>query len=228
MLARVQDHIISSTNFNPFQSAYRKYNSTETAMILTLDNIFHSIDQGMYTILVSLDLSAAFDTVDHIILLNRFQSSFGIHGTALSRFHSYLSNRTQFVQIGNSRSSISSCPTGVPQDSVLGSMLFTLYTFPIAHIVSSFDLLQQQYTVDTQLYVAVSRLNQSIYILQLERCLSALHTWFSLNGLALNSSKSEVILMVTRQRSAYLPSPSNIIYLFILFEIQQTYLYTIT
>ena len=84
-------------------------------------------------------------------------------------------------------------------------MLFSLYTSPIAHIVSSFGLLQQQYADDTQIYVAVSRLNQSLNILQLERCLSALHTWFSLNGLALNPSKSEVILMGTRQRSASLP-----------------------
>ena len=84
-------------------------------------------------------------------------------------------------------------------------MLLSLYTSPIAHIVSSFGLLQQQYADDTQISVAVSRLNQSINILQLERCLSALHTWCSLNGLALNPSKSEVILMGTRQRSASLP-----------------------
>ena len=164
----------------------------------------------MPTVLVSLDLSAAFDTIDNSILLNRLQSSFGIHGTALSWFHSYLSNRIQFVQIGNSRSSISSCPTVVPQGSVLGPMLFSLYSSPIAHIVSSFGLLQQQYADATQIYVAVSRLNQSINILQLERCLSALHTWFSLNGLALNPSKSEVILMDTRQRAASLPSLSRI------------------
>ena len=85
-------------------------------------------------------------------------------------------------------------------------MLFSLYTSPIAHIVSSFGLLQQQYADDMQIYVAVSRLNQSINILQLERYLSVLRTWFSLNGLALNPSKSEVILMGTRQRAASLPS----------------------
>ena len=189
MLARVQYHIISSRNFNPFQSAYRKYSSTETVLLLTLDNIFHSIDQGMSTVLVSLDLSAAFETIDHSIFLNRLPSSFGIHGTALSWFHSYLSNRTQFVQIGNSLSSISSCPVGVLQGSVLGPMLFSLYTSPIAHMASSFGLLQQQYADDTQIYVAVSRLNQAINILQLERCLSALHTWFSLNGIALKTKQ---------------------------------------
>ena len=89
-------------------------------------------------------------------------------------------------------------------------MLFSLYTSPIAHIVSSFGLLQQQYADDTQIYVAVSHLNQSINIYQLEWCLSALHIWFSLNGLALNPSESEVVLMGIRQRAASLPSLSNI------------------
>ena len=164
----------------------------------------------MSTVLVSLDLSTAFDTIDHCILINRLQSSFGIHSTALSWFHSYLSNRTQFVQIDNSRSSNSPCPTGMQQGSVLGLLLFSLYTSPIGHIVSSFGLLQQLYAHDTQIYVAVSRLNQSINIRQLEQCLSAQHAWFSLNGLALNPSKSEVILMGTRQHAASLPPLSNI------------------
>ena len=98
----------------------------------------------------------------------------------------------------------------MPQGSVLGSLLFSLYTSPIAHIVSSFGLLQQQYADDTQIYVAVSCLNQPINIRQLEQCLSALHAYFNLNGLALNPSKSEVILMGTRQRAASLPPLSNI------------------
>ena len=92
----------------------------------------------------------------------------------------------------------------MPQGSALGPLLFSLYTSPIEHIVSSFGLLQQQYADDTQIYVAVSRLNQPINILHLERCLSVLHAWFSLSGLALNPSKSEVILMDTRQRAASL------------------------
>ena len=122
----------------------------------------------------------------------------------------FLTLKSHSVKIGNSRSSISACPTGIPQGSVLGFMLLSLYTSPIEHIVSSLGILQQQYADDTQIYVAVSRLNQSINIPQLERCLSALHTWLSLNGLALNPSKSEVMLMGTRQRSASLPSLSNI------------------
>ena len=103
ILIRIQDHTISSTNFNPFQSAYRWFHTTETALLLTLDCIFHSIDQGLFTVLVSLDLRTAFDTIDHSILFSRLNTSFGIHDVAFSYFASYLSNCCQFVSIGNSK-----------------------------------------------------------------------------------------------------------------------------
>ena len=100
LLIRIHNHVTSSPNFNLNQSAYRPYHSTETALILTLDHILHSADQGSSSVLVSLDLNAAFDTIDHNILLSRLENSFGIHGLALSWFQSYLSGRSQFVHIG--------------------------------------------------------------------------------------------------------------------------------
>ena len=83
ILKRIQSHTTSSSNFNPFQSAYWRYISTELALLLALDNIYHAIDTGSSTVLVSLDLSAAFDTLEHSIL-NRLQNSFGITGLALA------------------------------------------------------------------------------------------------------------------------------------------------
>jgi Reverse transcriptase (RNA-dependent DNA polymerase) len=77
-LARFQPFVSSSPNFNQFQSAYRHHHSTETAILSTLDNIFHSSDIGKSTLLVSLDLSAAFDTIDHHILINRLETCFGV------------------------------------------------------------------------------------------------------------------------------------------------------
>ena len=115
ILIRIQDHTIYSTNLNPFQSAYRRFRSTKTSLLLTLDRIFHSIDQGSSTVLISLDLNAAFNTIDHLILLNRLDTFYDIHGVALSWFASYLSNRCQFVSIGNSKSTFFLHPPAFPK-----------------------------------------------------------------------------------------------------------------
>ena len=135
--------------------------------MLALDNINHAIGEGSSTVLISLDLSAAFDTIDHTILLSRLQTSFGIYGLALAWFHSYLEGCSQFVRIGRSTFPVTLCTTGVLQGSVFGSMIFSLFISPIAYIVSSYGLLQQQYADDTQLYVAITNDNYDIPVAEL-------------------------------------------------------------
>ena len=160
--------------------------------------------------LISLDLSAAFDTINHTILLSRLQTSFGISGLAHACFHSYLEECSQFVRIGCSMSPVTLCTMGVPQESVLGPILFSLFISPIAHIVSSYGLLQQQYADDTQLYVAISKDNYDTPVAKLELCLSTFHTWFCYNGLALNPDKSEAIVFGITQRSRFFPITSTV------------------
>ena len=87
----------------------------------------YAIDDGSSTVLISLDLSTAFDTVDHTILLSRLQTSFGIFGLALAWFHSYLEGHSQFLLIDYSTSPVTLCTIGVPQGSVLGPMRFSLF-----------------------------------------------------------------------------------------------------
>ena len=101
-------------------------------------------------------------------------------------------------------------PTGVSQGSVCRPILFSLYVSPIAEIASSYNLAQQQYADDTQLYVEVTCLNLPFNIQQLEQCLADLHTLFYLNGLTLNPDKSETIIFGTRQSALTLPSLNNI------------------
>ena len=119
-LTRLQPHVTSSSNFTPLQSAYRRAHSTETALVNTLDYIYPSAGRSLPTFLVSLDLSAAFDTIDHCTLLNRVENSFGVTGLALSWIRSYLSNRSQCVAMGTSQSNFVPLNTGVPQGSVIG------------------------------------------------------------------------------------------------------------
>jgi hypothetical protein len=208
-LSRLRPHILSSPHFNPFQSAYRKNHSTETALLSTLDDIFYSSDTGKSSLLVSLDLSSAFDTIDHNLLIDRLRVSFGVTGPVLDWISSYLSSRTQLVKINEYCSTSQPCPFGVPQGSVLGPLLFTIYVSPIASFLSSLGVRQHQYADDTQLYVEISRSDTVTCLRSLESALSTLSSWFSHNWLSLNPIKSESILLGTSQRNKTLDLPNG-------------------
>ena len=111
-----------------YQSAYRKLHPTETALCKILDDLVSSTCHGKASVLVLLDLPAAFDTVDHQLLLSDI-SDFGFEGTALSLLESYLENREQCVAIGKSRSEPTALQYGVPQGSVLGPVLFSVHWY---------------------------------------------------------------------------------------------------
>jgi len=157
-------------------------------------------------LLVSVDLSAAFDTIDHSLLLSRICHSFGVQGLALKWLNSYLRDRCQTVHIGSVSSSPVFITSGVPQGSVLGPILFSLYVSPIGQIAASHGLSHQQYADDTQLFISLSTANLSDSVSSLNSCLSGLHYWFSVHGMSLNPSKSEAILFGTQQRLRTFPN----------------------
>ena len=123
-----------------YQSAYRKLDSTETALIRVHNDIAIVSDQKRSVILLILDLSAAFDSVDHCILLSRLSRRFGVGGTALAWFRSYLGDRTQFVNTNGSTFERRVLQFGVPQGSALEPLFFSLYTSPLSDIASKREL----------------------------------------------------------------------------------------
>ena len=169
---RLQAHIKNNHLSNPLQSAYRKHHSTESALLKVHNDIIISIDQGEVTALTLLDLSVAFDTIDHATLTNRFSDWYGISGQAQIWFSSYFRNRHQSQKIKDTLSDKVTLSYGVPQGSVLGPVLFTLYTTPLSAIISSFDINHHLYADDTQIYMSPSVSNAKESLTNLQHCVT--------------------------------------------------------
>ena len=180
-----------------FQSAYKKFHSTETALLRVHNDINIAIDSQNSVILLLLDFSAAFDTVDHTILLKRLSSRFNINGKALEWFQSYLSDRTQFVRVDGLNSEHHRLDFGVPQGSVLGPLLYTLYTSPLADITRKHNMNYHFYADDSQLYVTFKTSSQMDMISNqsaLLACVNEMDSWMVANKLKRNCDKLELII----------------------------------
>jgi len=206
--SRINAHLVKFPSLCPFQSAYRKYHSTETALLRIHNDLLLASDQQKVSALVLLDLSAAFDTIDHQILLTRLNAVFGFSDTALSLLTSYLSNRSQHVTIDNQSSDSLPLTTGVPQGSVLGPLLFTLYTSPISYIFTDPSVSFHLYADDTQLYISFSSSESSSSLASLSSTLDKVYSWLTLNRLSVNPDKTEFLLIGTPQQRSKVINPS--------------------
>ena len=159
------------------------------------NDLLSSADDKKISIIALLDLSAAFDTIDHDILIKRLHSTFGFSGTVLDWFKSYLCDRTQCVVNGDFKSETLPLLYGVPQGSVLGPILYTLYTTPIASIIKKYNLNYHMYADDTQLYLAIEPANISDLVFSIENCISEVKNWMLVNKLKLNDDKTEIMLL---------------------------------
>ena len=135
------------------QSAYRRNHSTETALAKVSSDIIMATDRDDVLLLALLDLNAAFDTVDHGILLQRLHTSHHINGLALNWFRSYLTGRRESVLYGGDTTSAVFVEYGVPQGSVLGPLLFILYTPDVPRVINECGLLSVVYADDMQIYI---------------------------------------------------------------------------
>jgi len=199
-LSRIRSHVEKSPCFDQLQSAYRRGHSTETALLKLANDIYQMADNKSRTLVVQLDLSAAFDSIDPSSLLHRLERSFGLVGVPLSWIQSYLTDRSQFVRFGPGQSPPATLKYGVPQGSVLGPLLFSLYIAPLSGIIESFGVSHAQYADDTQLYIGLS---SGQALATMNDCFAAVHRWLTLNGLSLNTDKSEAIVIGTGARQRH-------------------------
>ena len=196
---RIETHLNIHSLHEPQQSAYKKFHSTETALVRVQNDILQALDNNENTVLLMLDLSAAFDTIDHQKLLSRLENHFGITGTPLKWMNSYLNERYQTVSIDGELSKPVRMTYSVPQGSVLGPKNYILYTKPVGAICKKHGLNHHFYADDSQLYMTFKPkdLNSKQKALQnIESCLIDIVQWMNTNLLKLNAEKTEVILAV--------------------------------
>ena len=201
VLNQIKTHLNRNQLYDKFQSAYKEYHSTETLLVRLHDEVLSCLDREEIVFLVLLDLSAALDTLGHRILLHRLEEYACITGSALSWLASYISDRSQSVQVGSVFSKARCLKYGVPQGSVLGPLLFTIYMLPLAKIFNKYGVKYQCFADDTQIYISCKKSNADGIKARLERCAAELSTWMTDNHLKLNASKSECMLIHPRGTS---------------------------
>ena len=208
VLRQLQEHLSGNNLLEVHQSAYKSNHSVETAVLSVLDGLLVKADERLVSLMALLDLSAAFDTLDHSILLKRLEVTFGIRGTVFQWFASYVHHRFQSVLIEGAASAASPLVFGVPQGSVLGPVLFTLYTQPLSDVIMAHACDFHKYADDTQLSKSSSVENFNVAETALQSCMSDVLLWMTSNKLMLNTGKTEVMPVGTPSRISQIDSHS--------------------
>ena len=184
------------------QSAYRSCHLTETALLKVTSDALLAADQGKLTLLGMLDMSAAFDCVDHIILVRQLNVSFGIDENALDWIVSYITRRRQYVRYNGRMSDISVVECGVPQGSVLGPLYFVLFTADVFGIADEHGFAIHGYADDMQIYGHCVVDDMHHLTSRLVDCIGSIRVWMTNNRLKLNASKTEFIWFGSARRLA--------------------------
>ena len=199
VLNRVMSSLNNSNLLLTHQSAYRRHHSTGTAVTKVYSDILGATDDGKLSLLILLDFSAAFDLVDHSTLLKQLENTYGFDGLTLEWFKNYLSDRSFIVRCSGTKSEFFDSSVGVPQGSVLGPLLFSLYTGNIEKIVLKYKLGFHQYADDTQIYGHCNNEGTEELQIRVSECEDQIASWMGANCLKLNSEKTEVIWFSSRR-----------------------------
>ena len=177
------------------QSGYRKHHSCETAIAKVHNDILTVMDKKSHVVLLILDLSSAFDVVSHSILLGKLEKRFGVTDVALTWFKSYLTDRSFCTKVRNDFSIVRWILSGVPQGSILGPILFTLYTKDIESIAAINNFCIHSYADDCQLYTEFEVMDTLSVVYSVNCCIKDIEMWMSINFLKLNSDKTDIIVI---------------------------------
>ena len=189
ILMQILEHIESSV-YNQTQSGFRKGHSTSTILLKLRDTIRKAMNKNEITLAVMIDYSKAFDTIDHSIMVRKLLN-LGFGSSVIKVIVSYLSNRKQFVQVDDKRSTVQNIYFGVPQGSILGPILFNVY---VAELPSVIETPSIQYADDTTLHRSCARKQMLENVISLEKDLTQLSTWSTDNGLIFNDDKLQMIV----------------------------------
>ncbi len=184
MLGQLNYFLKRNNILDRFQSGFRAGHSTETALLRVSNDIFRGVDSGSCVVPLLLDLTA-FDTVDHGIRVARLKNHVGVQGLALKWLSSYLKDRTFSVSLGDSSSSTAPLVCGVPQGSILGPILFTLYLLPLGFSFEKFGIHYHLYADDSQIYLPLKQ-DHKCGLKSLHECLTEVKWWLANNCLQLN------------------------------------------
>jgi hypothetical protein len=211
VVTRLNEHLTQNNLHEINQSAYRKHHSVETALVRVFDDMLNAIDSKKCILLILLDLSSAFDTIDHGILLARMEKMLGVSGAALNWVKSYFTGRTQTVLINGVPSKAHTLNCGVPQGSVFGPFSFPPYAFAIAAIARQFGIDVHLYADNTQLYLAFDVGEEDSSLQRLEACVAAIRQWMMINFLKLNDDKSEFLLIGSKHQLQKVEGVSHVV-----------------
>ena len=204
---QLSDHMKRNGLLDQYQSAYRMDHSCETALLKLHNDIIRAMADRKVVLLVLLDMTAAFDTVNHRVLLTILQH-LGVTDCALNWFKSYLYSRTQKINISGTYSSSKDIPCGVPQGSVLGPILFTTYIMALGKIIDKHLIGYHFYADDLQIYVSCDYDNIQDVMKKLERCLEDVRVWLNGHQLKMNAKKTEFLVLTSKHMNPC-PNPET-------------------
>ena len=201
-LQQINIHINENNLHSVYQSAYRPQHSCETVLLDLVNDLQISMSKSQMSALILLDLSAAFDTIDQNLLLERVENDYGIAGNVLAWLKSYLNERTFSVVIKDSSSKQYIMLFGVPQGSLLGPLLFIIYTRELSDIASQYGLKLHVYADDTTLYIEFLPISQRFIAFEVvARCMNDIQNWMKNSFLKLNTGKTNVLFLGSKSQT---------------------------